>query len=175
MMYLCEREIGFDAAEIGFPSVMGCRAIVLVTGGGLFGYHLNGTLNPGKRAAFVNFVNGHVQGVTAKRMLYAASAGGGLAQDHQELRDIATALGYNGSIYWASLPGAGSLYVHYTDVNHNTCGITQRAWNDAVDGLVGNKGPYLGNDRAMANGAAPGTMYTNVATAGLQAVYPTQI
>jgi len=61
MIYLCEREIGFDAAEIGFPSVMGCRAIVLVTGGGLFGYHLNGALNPGKQAAFVAFVNGHVQ------------------------------------------------------------------------------------------------------------------
>lgn len=175
MIYLCEREIGFDATEIGFPSVMGCRAIVLVTGGGLFGYHLNGTLSQGKRTAFVNFINGHVQGATAKRMLYAASAGAGLPQDHQELRDIAAALGYAGAIYWASLPGAGSLYVHYTDVNHNTCSITQRAWSDAVDNVVGNKAPYLGNDRAMANGAAPGNMFTNLSTAGLLAVYPTQI
>src|SRR5690554_6151511 len=60
VIYLCEREIGFDAVEIGFPSVMGCRAIVLVTAGGLFGYHLNGNLNAMKQAAFVNFVTAHV-------------------------------------------------------------------------------------------------------------------
>lgn len=173
-MYLCEREIGFDAAEMGFPSVMGCRAIVLVTAGGLFGFHLNGKLNDNKKAAFVNFINGHVQGATAKRMLYAASAGAGLAQDHQELRDIAAALGYSGSIYWASLPSAGSLYVHYTDINHATCSITQRAWSDLTDNVPGNKSPYLGNDRVIANGGAPGSMFTSLSTAGLLAVYPTE-
>ncbi|HET7611344.1 MAG TPA: hypothetical protein VFK29_06115 [Rhodanobacteraceae bacterium] len=176
MIYLCEREIGFDAAEIGFPSVMGCRAIVLVTGGGLFGYHLNGALNPGKQAAFVAFVNGHVQGATGKRMLYAASAGAGMPVDHQEIRSIATALGYGGPIYWAALATAGSLYVHYMDINHNTCGITARTWNDGTDNVGPNKAPYLvGPDRAIANGAPNANMFTNVSTAGLQAVYPTQI
>ena len=55
MIYLCEREIGFDAAEIGFPSILGCRAIVIVTSGGLFGYHLNGNLNVNKKERTTQF------------------------------------------------------------------------------------------------------------------------
>ncbi len=62
MLYLSEREIGFDAAEIGFPSIDNCRAIVLVTAGGLFGYHLFGVLSQNKINTFVSFVNNHAQG-----------------------------------------------------------------------------------------------------------------
>ncbi|MFC4729746.1 hypothetical protein [Coralloluteibacterium thermophilus] len=175
MIYLCEREIGFDAVDIGFPSVDGCRAIVLVTAGGLFGYHLNGTLNANKRDAFVNFVTQHVYGKSL-RTLYAASAGAGLPADHAELRDIATALNYNGAIYWGALPPGGSSYVHFQNINQNTCSITTRPWSDANDSVPGNKGNYVpGANRTMANGAAPGIMYTQVATAGLVACYPTAI
>lgn len=175
MIYLCEREIGFDAVEIGFPSVMGCRAIVLVTAGGLFGYHLNGALNPAKQAAFVNFVNGHVQGPSPRR-LYAASAGAGLQADHDELRSIAQALNYTGDIYWANLPGVGSSFVHYQDINHNTCTITSRTWSDAADNVAANKVAYAsGPNRTMANGAAPGTMYNAVDLNGLVARYPDSI
>lgn len=173
MTYLGEREIGFDAAEIGFPSILGCRAIVVVTAGGLFGYHLNGNLSALKRNAFVNFITGHMHGNTPA-MLYAASAGAGLAQDYQELRDIAADLHYGGPIYWASLPAAGSVFVHFQDINHTTCAITARAWVDATDNVPGNKGPYVaGPDRAIANGTANASMYTQVSLAGLTAVYPT--
>jgi hypothetical protein len=176
MIYLCEREIGFDAAEIGFPSVHGCRAIVLVTGGGLFGYHLNGNLNPGKKSAFVNFVAGHAQGGSQKMGLYAASTGGGLKQDHDELKDVAGTLGHTGPVYWASLSTAGSVYVNFLGVGHATCGITSRAWSDAVDRVPANWAPYApGANRAMANGAAPARMYVNASTAGLTAVYPIKI
>lgn len=175
MIYLCEREIGFDAAGIGFPSVLGCRAIVVVTAGGLFGYHLNGNLSVAKRTAFVNFVTTHVHGQVVRR-LYAASAGAGLPQDHTELRDIALALAYAGPIYWASLPPGGSTYVDFLDINHTTCSITSRAWVELTDNVNGNKGPYVpGPDRAMANGAAPANMYTNLALAGLVASHPVQI
>jgi hypothetical protein len=175
MIYLCEREIGSDAAEIGFPSVLGCRAIVLVTSGGLFGYHLNGNLNLAKKTAFVNFITQNAHG-HAKRTLYAASAGGGLQQDHDELRDIATTLAYTGPIHWASLSAAGSVYVHFQDIDHNTCSITSRAWSDLVDNVAGNKGPYVaGANRAVANGAQNANMFVNVSTAGLTAVYPTTI
>ncbi len=173
MTYLGEREIGFDAVEIGFPSILGCRAIVVVTAGGLFGYHLNGNLSTLKKNAFVNFITGHLQG-NAPAMLYAASAGAGLAQDYQELRDIAADLVYGGPIYWASLPAAGSVFVHFQDINHTTCAITSRAWVDATDNVPGNKGPYVaGLNRTMANGAATTSMYTHVSTVGLRAVYPT--
>ncbi len=175
MIHLCEREIGFDAVEIGFPSVMGCRAIVLVTTGGLFGYHLNGNLNPTKLAALVNFINQHAH-AGAGRMLYAASAGNGLQQDHDELGQIAAELNYDGPIYWVNLPPAGSFYVHFQDINHNTCTITSRAWSDAMDNVAANKANYVvGPDRAIANGAPNAQMFVNLGTAGLTAVYPSQI
>lgn len=175
MIHLCEREIGFDPAEIGFPSVMGCRAIVYVTTGGLFGYHLNGNLSPVKQASLVNFINQHPN-TGAGRMLYAASAGNGLPHDHLELGQIAAALNYGGPIYWASLPTAGSFYVHFQDISHSTCSITSRAWSDAVDNVPGNKANYVaGPDRAIANGAPNAEMFVNLGTAGLVAIYPTQI
>lgn len=172
MIYLCEREIGFDAGQIGFPSVSGCRAIVLVTSGGLFGYHLNGNLNEEKKLSFAGFVNGRPLGIT-KRTLYAASVGAGIAHYYGELRDIAAALGYNGTIYWANL--AGPSYVNFVNINHSTCGITARAWSDAADSVPANRGPYAAANRAIANGPANANMYINVNPAGLTAVYPTII
>jgi hypothetical protein len=175
MVYLCEREIGFDAGEIGFPAVLGCRAIVLVTSGGLFGYHLNGNLNTVKKSAFVNFIAQHPQG-HSKKALYAASAGAGLKHDHDELKDIAKTLGYTGPIYWGSLSAAGSVYVHFQDIHHSTCSITSRTWSDPVDNVPANKAPYVaGANRAIANGAANAQMFINASTAGLKAVYPTKI
>jgi hypothetical protein len=175
MIYLGEREIGFDAVEIGFPAVLGCRAIVLVTNSGLFGYHLNGNLNLAKKTAFVNFITAHANG-HGRRCLYAASAGPGLAPDHAELRDIAATLGYAGPIYWASLSPAGSVYVHFQDIDHHTCSITSRAWNDAVDNVPANKAAYAaGADRAIANGAANANMFTHASMVGLTAVYPNTI
>lgn len=178
VIQLCEREIGFDAAEMGFPSIDGCRAIVLVTAGGLFGVHLNGKLTDQKQTAFVNFIAGHVQGATAKRALYAASASLGMtvAPDQAELRGLAVALAFVGPIYWATLPAGGSAYVHYTDVNHTTCGITARVWNDAVDGGATNKVPFVPSaDRSMTHGGPNTNVYNHVATAGLVAKYPTEI
>ncbi len=175
MIYLCEREIGFDVAEIGFPSVLGCRAIVVVTNSGLFGYHLNGNLNLAKRTAFVNFITNHANG-HGRRNLYAASAGAGLAQDHAELREIALALAYAGPIYWASLAPAGSVYAHFVNIDHHTCSITSRAWTDAVDSVPANQAAYVaGANRVMANGAPTANMYINASTVGLTAVYPAAI
>ncbi|MFC3550070.1 hypothetical protein ACFOLC_03485 [Lysobacter cavernae] len=174
MIYLCEREIGFDTTEIGFPSVMGCRAIVLVTAGGLFGYHLNGSLSEGKKTAFKKFITKHVHG-HSRRKLYAASSGAGSQADHDELRDIAHALKYAGTIYWASLPGAGSSFVHYQDINHNTCAVTSRQWIDANDSILTNKGKYIGENRAIANGVASGAMYIKVDCNGLVGRYPNPI
>jgi len=177
MIYLCEREMGFDAAAVGFPSVEGCRAVVVVTAGGLFGFHLNGTLSAAKRAAFVAFVTQHVHGVVIRR-IYAASAGVGqeMAHAQQELRVLAGDLNYAGSIYWATLPPGGSSYVDYLDINHTSCVITARPWSEANDAVAGNRGPYVGGaNRAMANGAPPSTMYTGVDQAGLVARYPVAI
>lgn len=176
MIYLCEREIGFDPTAVGFPSINGCRAVVLVTGGGLFGFHLNGSLSAGKRTAFSQFVSNHINGAP-KNNLYAACTQPGSDIDHAELRQIASDVGYSGTIYWAGLASvaAGSAYVEMEQIHNNTCVIQARTWNDSVDGVPGNKGPYLPANRAMANGAPNAQMYTNVSTAGLRTVYPSSI
>src|SRR6266567_998507 len=179
MVCLCEREIGFDGGEIGFPAVDGCRAIVLVTGGGLIGYHLNGNLSDTKRDAFAHFINTHVHG-NPKRSLYAASRQGGNGPIrtifHDELKALAQKLAYTGTIYWADLSNVpGSAYVHFQDVGHYTCAITARTWNDPVDNVPGNRQAYAVANRAIANGAAPAQMYSSVDPAGLRAVYPTTV
>ena len=181
-MYLGEREIGFDANQIGFPSIGGCRAIVLVTGGGLFGFHLSGTLTQVKRDALAQFIQGHAQG-DHKRNLYIASRVGGNAQHtnagevHAEIKEIAQALGFNGSVYWAdvsSVPGA-SAYVQFDNVQNNTSIVTARTWDDHVDGNPANMGPYAAANRTMALGAPVAQVFTSVNPAGLKAVYPTKV
>lgn len=177
MIYLLEREIGFDAAQVGFPSVAACRAIVAVTPVGLCGYHLNGALNDGKQTAFVNFVLARTP-VGGLLNLYAASESAPSNYDRSELSSIASDLGYTGKIYWATLPAAGSNYVEFLNVNNTTCGITARAWvrGAAHDEAPANKGPFVaGPNRVFANGAPTAQVYTNVATAGLKSVYPTAL
>ena len=181
-MYTGEREIGFDASEIGFPSIGGCRAIVLVTGGGLFGFHLSGTRNQTKLNAFSTFIQGHPQR-DPKRNLYIASRVGGNSQHsnaeecYAEIKDFAQALAFDGPMYWADLSSVGgaSAYVEFKSVWNHTCIITARTWNDDVDGQAGNQGNYVGANRTMAMGAAPTLMFTSVDTAGLRAVYPTTV
>lgn len=181
-MYLGEREIGFDASEIGFPSIGGCRAIVLVTGGGLFGFHLSGTRNQAKMNAFSQFVQGHPHG-DPKRNLYIASRVGGNSQHtsaeecYAEIKDFAQTLGFKGTMYWVDLSNVGgaSAYVEFRNVQNSTCVITARTWNDHVDGGQGNMENYVGTNRAMAIGSAPAKMFKSVDTAGLRAVYPTKV
>lgn len=183
---LSEREIGYDVAAIGFPSIGGCRAIVLVTAGGLFGLHLSGTSTPQKEQNFVQFVTGHPQGgAAAKRNLYIAARVGGNSQHtnagecYAEIKRYAAALGYNGSIYWADLSNVNgiSAYVCFDSVANSTCIISTRTWNDPADSVVGNKSPYAnGPDRAMALGGAPAQTYNNnLNVAGLSAIYPTKV
>ena len=72
MIYLCEREIGYDAQCIGFPSIGGCRAVVVLTAGGMFGFHLNGSLSPQKKNKFAQFISTHLRGGTGTA-IYAAT------------------------------------------------------------------------------------------------------
>jgi hypothetical protein len=39
MIYLLERQFGFDAEAIAFPSIGGCHAVVYLTSTGLYGFH----------------------------------------------------------------------------------------------------------------------------------------
>lgn len=178
MIYLCEREIGFDATSIGYPSISGCRAVAALTAGGLFGFHLNGSLSAGKKDRFANFVRTHPRSGPILA-LYAASTDARNQYYTQELRDIADAVTNGGPIYWADLSkmGARSAYVEMRIVPGNgTCIVTARPWSDPVDGVDNNRGAYVDSaSRTIANGAAPSRMYTSVDQGGLKAYYPTRI
>ncbi len=70
---LLENHWGFDAVDLGFPSIAACRAIVLQTTAGLFGYHMSSShLTAAARAIdFANYVHNHAQWVAgAGQMLY---------------------------------------------------------------------------------------------------------
>jgi hypothetical protein len=181
MIYLAEHEIGFDAGEIGFPSISGCRAIVLVTDGGLFGYHLAGKMKQIRMDNLLHFVDHHPQGGSPKKNLYVAcmAPAGGSAADwaYQEARFIANRLGYYGTMYYASCDKyVGSVYVHFQDLNHATCIISARQWDRGVDGQDANKVNYVaGPNRGIAEGRAPSKMFNNQDLAQLKVIYPTKI
>ena len=178
MIYLCEREIGYDPKCIGFPSIGGCRAVVVVTAGGIFGFHLNGSLNSGKKDKFSQFISGHNRGGAATA-IYVACKEARSGRDVAEIKEIATAIGYTGDINWADLSSieAGSAYVEIRLVpGNNTCIVAARAWDDGTDSADDNRGAYVDSgSRTIANGGNPTQMYTGVDTQGMRAFYPTKV
>jgi len=178
MINLCEYEMGFDASEIGFPSIANCRAVVLVTSGGLIGFHLAGTFNGTKQTDFVNFVKAQPH-AGAQRALYIVSKVGTHSPTEfpVEAKSIATALKFKGPLYVGDVTSFGGrgLYVVFVDVGHNTCAVTARAWDDAVDSQDHFKIPYVAAGRAVTMRTARTTMFTNLNTAGMKAVYPTAL
>ncbi|WP_137177496.1 hypothetical protein [Roseomonas sp. AR75] len=124
--FLREREMGFDASRLGFPSVANCLALCYVTPNGLFGLHNNGAMTPQTRAeratAFGNWVMNHANyakgtrlyGVTfAANNRYSASPD---AEWAEELAVFATALGFSGKLRGYDLRNGvttNSAYVEY--------------------------------------------------------------
>ena len=177
MIYLCEREIGFDRKCIGLPSIRGCRAVVVLTAKGMFGIHLNGSLNDGKKNKFAQFIATHPKG-SAGTAIYAATTDARSTYYVNQLREIAAAVGHIGDIYWSdpSIYDAGSAYVEARIVpSNNICIIKARAWDDA-DGSEKNRGDYVhGAARTMANGSSPSKIVTNVDPSGMRAFYPIKV
>lgn len=61
MPELLEQDWGYDDNVLGFPSISACRAVVLETTAGLFGYHMaSGHTNaPAKAKSFAQYVHAH--------------------------------------------------------------------------------------------------------------------
>jgi hypothetical protein len=177
MIYLAENEMGCDAKSIGFPSIDNCRAIVLVTGGGLIGFHLFGTLEK-KRAAFIHYFESQPQSAD-KRTLYIISKMGThvAANFLQEARTIAADLNFTGPVYLGDVTSYGpkGIFVLFESISNRTCVVTARAWDDAVDGSKDNKEPYVAAGRAKAIGSPGSMMFTKVSEVGLKVVYPTKL
>ena len=129
MLYLAEREVGFDLDTIGFPSIDGCHAVVLESGSGLYGFHNYGgsaTSSFAERGqVFATFVNQHFVSKGVLTHLYGVCFRGKRGYAHsdklkawkEEMKAFAAALGYRGTVSGYNLDltgfGAKSAYVEY--------------------------------------------------------------
>ena len=102
--YLNERQIGFDTNLIGFPNLGDCLAAVLQNAGGLFGFHIYG-LGGRMDAEFATFIQTSVGFHGASSNLFGMcywpkryAGGGGATQWKVEMRALAQAIGYTGTI-----------------------------------------------------------------------------
>jgi hypothetical protein len=145
MLHLGEREVGFDTAAIGFPSIDGCHAVVLCTSSGLYGFHNlggSGVASFAERSqSFAAFVSQHFISRGTLHHLYGTcfrnkrgyADANKLAAWKDEMRAYATALGYTGPVSGFDLGrmtyGARSAYVEYRKVG-KVCTIHCKPWNE---------------------------------------------
>ncbi|MEA2726149.1 MAG: hypothetical protein QOF70_624 [Acetobacteraceae bacterium] len=151
MLYLSEREVGWDPELIGFPSIGGCHAIVYVTSGGLFGFHnYGGSANntwQDRAEAFANFVRSHDYNATGSRLYGVAfvleKRGYSPPQVENwkgELKTFAAALGFTGKIRGFDLSStdiSGSAYVEYRKTN-DKCAIFVSPWQTVLSSTGAN-------------------------------------
>lgn len=148
-----EHEVGFDVNELGFPSIMGCHAIVYQTSIGIFGYHVAGSSRSDLWQPSANGFQAFVQSLgglnTPGSRLYGVTFSGnnqrGYAGDKKkswkaELFTFAKALNYNGKISGYDLSKKygrnDSAYVLYR-VNGDKCDVFIRKWQDAMPNRIG--------------------------------------
>lgn len=145
MIYVGNNHVGFDREALGFPSVLGCQAVVLQTRAGLFGFHdMKGgggdDVDPAKAAAYAQWV----QNVSMNFKGQALGLWGVINQTHQYGSDqhgmtawttmlvgVAKALKFKGPIRGVRLTRhldpSDSVYIRYDAVGA-TCVIRFRRW-----------------------------------------------
>jgi hypothetical protein len=96
-LYLCEHEVGFDTAVIGYPSIGDCMAFALVTTQGIYGWHCM----PGHEKR-VNLFNDFIQETGDRGLHVTAYASFKMANRsltwENDLRTIAAGIHYDGTI-----------------------------------------------------------------------------
>ena len=149
MKFLMEKEVGFDPMQLGFPSIMGCHAVVYQTNTGLYGFHIAGSSAGNLWAANANcfrqFVFNHGGLALPASRLYGVSFIGNNRRGYdapakrrwkEELITFANALNYHGKIsgydLTKSYPGDTSVYVEYRK-NGLKCDVLIRQWLRATD------------------------------------------
>jgi hypothetical protein len=158
--YIHENQMAFDAAALGFPSILGCQAICLHTSRGLYGFHdaksgqrgamtLTDVSNA-KLAVFANWVTSRtgvgersiaLYGVINRDEQYNPDAAGN-AEWKGVLLGLAGSLRFTGDVYGARINGHlekkssdkdKSAYVQF-DVAGNNCMVGFKRWSKmAVD------------------------------------------
>lgn len=197
MQYLRERELGYDKDRLGFPSISGCRAIVLQTQSGLYGFHNFGnsqtkSWSPAAKE-FSRFVADH-KGLGAGVGLYVVTkvdSGGGYVaptgsknSNHDlwvgEATRFAKELWFpKGPIFGVNLPdtvGDGSaeprtsFYVEFRRV-FTECQVLVGTWDDSMQNLQA--GNFNSDDHKIGFGKKPYTRgYSEVAVGDLKPVTP---
>lgn len=147
MKYLMEHEAGFDPEAIGFPSIMGCHAIVFQTAVGLWGYHNAGGSGSDKFAPrsrlFQTFIENHFLAAGKGVCLYGCTfvsnnkrGYSGTAKDSwkAELKQFAKTLGYKGAVRGYDLAKSlngqdDSAYVEFRKTGAS-CNVYVKKWDD---------------------------------------------
>jgi hypothetical protein len=172
VLHLAEREVGFATDKIGFPSIDGCHAVVLVTANGLYGFHnLGGSAQSAfaeRSQSFEKFVSQHFISRGTMLHLYGTcfrnkrcyAGADKLAGWKEEMQAYAAALGYRGTISGFDLEkmnyGARSAYVEYRKTNKE-CTVHCKPWNE----MTYVKAPN--NDRVNHKYALSGAVQTQTA------------
>lgn len=176
MQFLNERECGYDAERIGFPSISGCLAVLYLTQNRLYGFHNNGgnnsdTLIKERGRLFAGYVGKNDPNARGVH-LYGASflgsddnrrgyAGNPLDGLKSELKHFAKILSFSGpisGINLSQLKTTHSAYVEYRRVGQ-TCLVLGKPWQDATSGKVTVPNPLNTDHRAVR-----GNDYANVIT-----------
>lgn len=199
LIFLKEHEFGFHPTTLGFPSIDACRAIVLQTGQGLFGWHQAGGAYGDRLATygnkFADYIRGHRHGTAASLHIYtvthigvrggyggvAGTPAGNAQQGREHLAEIAAysqAIGHAGPIHSFDLSArwpANSCYVEF-QLNAGVCQIRANTWH-GTGNLTANYDAVRGNDHRNGQRVlkAPKLMFTQVNTTGSTQVVPLNI
>ena len=182
MIWLAEREVGFDINAIGFPSIDGCHAVVLLTDTGMWGFHNFGGSGASSFAersqSFASFVSQHFLTRGIAKHLYGTafhnkrgwSGADKLAAWKDEMRAYAAALGYSGKVSGYNLDdtgyGAKSAYVEYRR-NGKVCDVFCKAWpemthdKETLTDRVNHRTTLSGSAKALPDSAQ---VYANLKT-----------
>ena len=191
VIFLKEHEFGYDPNTLGFPSIDACRAVVLHTSNGLFGWHQASGAYPDRFNTYGNklasYIRGHRHASSTALGIYMVThvgmrgGYGGISgtpagndqagREHlAEIAAYAQAIGFVGPIRSYDLsfkwPNC-SCYVEFT-ANGGTCDVHASAWSNTGNDTTNYDGSR-GYNHKNGHGASfvnPKKKFTKVNTTG---------
>jgi len=190
-IFLKEHEFGFHPTVLGFPSIDACRAVVVQTANGLFGWHQASGAYADRFNTYGNkfgsYIRGHRLASSVGLTMYVVThvgvrggyggapgtAAGNAQQGREHLAEIAAyaqAIGFKGTLRSYDLSTrwpTGSCYVEF-NVNGNGCDVYANAWH-TMGNETANFDVSRGHDHKNGHGASfadPKLMFTKVNTTG---------
>ncbi len=146
-IYLLENEVGFDTTTIGFPSLMGCMAVVLQTSSALFGWHIYGSGNIEPRVVeFFRFIREHPEAKNPVKLFGTCNRqerfGGSRPEWAEEMILVARGLNFRGPVTGFDLGKGGigheGAYAEFTLGGTGTVSTGYKRWAlmDSTKGTV---------------------------------------